>query len=158
MLNVSWSYVLYVKCEYINKCMCTVTALCIRFLLIAERDWLKWPTYPHTFVHERHVPVRLIRSRTRSLSLVQTQNSTSVSDGRVRSVTTVCEWKEPVVERYGELGSCSLAYLQQRKKFTLYHCKENPLGVLDLVLWYWHFEQFSQDLSRYSFSTLYSKL
>ncbi len=48
--------------------MCTVTVLCIRFLLIAERDWLKWPTYPHTFVQERHVPVCLIRSRTRSLS------------------------------------------------------------------------------------------
>ncbi len=24
-----------------------------------------------------------------------------------------------------ELGSCSLAYLQQRKKFSFYHCNEN---------------------------------
>ncbi len=36
--------------------------------------------------------------------------------------------------------------------------KTDPLGVLDLVLWYLHFEQFSQDLSRHSFSTLYGKL
>ncbi len=30
----------------------------------------------------------------------------------------------------------------------------DPLGVLDLVLWYLHFEQFSQDLSRHLLSRL----
>ncbi len=51
-----------------------MTVLCIRFLLTAEWDWLKWPT---TFIHKQQVPVRAIYSRTRSV--VQTQKCDSFS-------------------------------------------------------------------------------